>query len=159
MQGAQGITTELNRVLSNELIVINQTFLHARMFRNWGYEGLNHPVYKESIRSMKQADSLIERILFLEGLPNLQHLGRLRIGENTPEMLQADLDLMADCIQGCRDTIALCEQQRDFVSRALVAEVLDAEETYYDWVETQQELIGAMGLENYLQSKVDEGDD
>ncbi|TGG93249.1 bacterioferritin [Natronospirillum operosum] len=155
MQGEAGIVQTLNSVLSNELVLINQTFLHARMCRNWGLSGLNEPVYKESIRAMKRADALIERILFLEGLPNLQHLGRLRIGEVVPEMLQCDLDLMTDCIATVRDGITLCEQKHDYVSRQLLQDILDAEENYYDWAETQIELMGKMGLANYLQSQAD----
>lgn len=155
MQGEAGIVQTLNSVLSNELVLINQTFLHARMCRNWGLSGLNEPVYKESIRAMKRADDLIERILFLEGLPNLQHLGRLRIGEVVQEMLQCDLDLMTDCIATVRDGITLCEQKQDYVSRQLLQDILDAEEQYYDWAETQIELMGKMGLANYLQSQAD----
>lgn len=152
MKGTTGAIQALNAALSNELITINQTFLHARMCRNWGYSGLDGPLYKESIRAMKQADDLIERILFLEGLPNLQHLGRLRVGESPEEILRSDLALMKDCVQTLRDGIQTCEQAQDFVSRELLKDILTAEENYYDWLETQQELIQSMGLGNYLQS-------
>ncbi|MCH8550447.1 MAG: bacterioferritin [Natronospirillum sp.] len=154
MQAAPGIIQNLNTVLSSELVIINQTFLHARMFRNWGLGHLNEAAYKESIRAMKRADDLIERILFLEGLPNLQHLGRLRVGETTEEMLQCDLDLMSDFIAEVRQGISACEQAQDYVSRELLERILAEEEDYYDWVETQQELIGKMGIANYLQSQV-----
>lgn len=153
MKGQTGVIQALNATLSNELITINQTFLHARMCRNWGYSGLDSPLYKESIRAMKQADDLIERILFLEGLPNLQHLGRLRVGESPEEILNSDLALMTDCVQTLRDGIHTCEQAQDFVSRELLKDILTTEETYYDWLETQQELIQSMGLNNYLQSR------
>lgn len=153
MQGQPTVVAALNECLSNELITINQSFLHARMYRNWGLPGLNEPVYKESIQAMKRADDLIERILFLQGLPNLQHLGKLQIGENTSEMMACDLDLAKRCADTLRKHIDTCEQSQDYVSRALLSTLLGGVEDYYDWLETQQELIQSMTLANYLQSQ------
>lgn len=153
MQAQTGVVQCLNAVLSSDLIVINQTFLHARMFRNWGLGGLNDAAYKESIRAMKRVDRLMERILFLEGVPNLQHLGRLRIGEACQEMLQCDLDLMRDGIEESVRAIELCEEAQDYVSRSLLEAHLSEQEDYFDWVETQQELIDKMGIANYLQAQ------
>lgn len=156
MKGHQAIKDQLNKLLTLELTSINQYFLHARMFRNWGFEKLNKAAYKKSIKDMKQADELIERILFLEGLPNLQHLEKLRIGEHSQEMLQCDEDLQVDTIQALRAAIALCEQEQDFVSRHLLEEMLEDEEEYLDWLETQQHQIKEMGIENYLQAAIAE---
>ncbi|MDR9467651.1 bacterioferritin [Marinospirillum sp.] len=156
MQGNSAIKEQLNKVLTLELTSINQYFLHARMFRNWGFEKLNKAAYKKSIKDMKQADELIERILFLEGLPNLQHLEKLRIGEHTQEMLQCDEDLQLDSIQLLRSVIALCEKEQDFISRHLLQEILEDEEEYLDWLETQQHQIKEMGIENYLQAAMAE---
>ncbi|SFC02093.1 bacterioferritin [Marinospirillum celere] len=156
MKGNQAVKDQLNRLLTLELTSINQYFLHARMFRNWGFEKLNKAAYKKSIKDMKQADELIERILFLEGLPNLQHLEKLRIGEQTQEMLQCDEALQLDMIKELRTAIALCEEEKDFVSRHLLEEILENEEEYLDWLETQQHQIGEMGIENYLQAAVAE---
>lgn len=150
------LVQQLNRVLTLELTSINQYFLHARIFRNWGLERLNHKAYKKSILDMKQADRLIERILFLEGLPNLQHLERLRIGEDTEEMLQGDLSLQTDQIALLRDVIAQCEAAADYVSRKLLVEILEEEEEHLDWIETQQHLIREVGIQNYLQSAIEE---
>ncbi len=156
MKHDQALVQQLNRVLTLELTSINQFFLHARIFKNWGLEKLNHKAYKKSILDMKQADRLIERILFLEGLPNLQHLERLRIGEDTEEMLQGDLHLEMDQIALMRDVIAQCEAGGDYVSRQLLVEILEQEEEHVDWIEAQQHLIGEIGIQNYLQSAIEE---
>jgi len=154
MQGDNKAIEYLNRILGNELIGINQYFLHARMFKNWGFGQLNSKVYRASIAEMKHADKLIERILFLEGLPNLQELGRLRIGENPLEMLQSDLQFETQAVAALREAIAYSEQAADFVSRDLLQDILGEEEEHIDWLETQLDLAGKLGLENYLQSQI-----
>ena len=154
MKGDAKVIEYLNKALKNELTAINQYFLHARMYKNWGFGKLNEKEYEESIDEMKHADDLIERILFLEGLPNLQDLGRLRIGENPEEMLRCDLDLELEAIPLLREAIVHCEQIRDFVSRDLFQHILDEEEEHVDWLETQFELIQRVGLQNYLQSMI-----
>lgn len=154
MQGNPAVITMLNEVLTSELTSINQYFLHARIYKNWGLTELNNVCYKKSIRDMKQADELIERVLFLEGLPNLQALGRLRIGEDTAEMLQCDLEFEQEQLPLLKQAIALCEQAQDYVSRELLVEILEHEEEHIDWINAQQYQIGVMGLANYLQSKV-----
>lgn len=154
MQGDAAVLQALNEVLTSELTSINQYFLHARIYKNWGFSELNNVCYKKSIRDMKQADELIERILFLEGLPNLQALGRLRIGEDTVEMLQCDLEFELEQLPVLKAAIALCEQKQDYVSREILQEILEHEEEHIDWINAQQHQIGAMGIENYLQSKL-----
>ena len=156
MQGDKDVIAALNDVLTSELTSINQYFLHARMYKNWGLEKLNEKSYKKSIKDMKQADSLIERILFLEGLPNLQRLGKLYIGEETQEMLQCDMDFELEQIPLLKKSVALCEEKQDYVTRDLLEDILEYEEDYVDWLETQQYQINALGIENYLQSQVSE---
>ena len=144
----------LNAVLKNELTVINQYFLHSKMYKDWGMERLAEKEHKESIEEMEHADELIERILFLEGLPNLQDLGKLMIGENVEEMLQCDLEAELIAIPVLRDAIAHCESVSDYVSRELFEKILSAEEEHVDWIETQQNLIKQTGLQNYIQSQM-----
>ncbi len=156
MKGNSDVLNVLNKVLFHELTSINQYFLHARMYRNWGMEELNEKSYKKSIKDMKQADDLIERILFLEGIPNLQDLGKLRIGEHAQEMLQCDMDFQMDQLPLLRDAIELCEMKRDYVSRELLEDILEYEEDHVDWIETQQSLIQNIGIENYLQSTLED---
>ena len=153
MKGDATIIEHLNRILGNELVAINQYFLHSRMYQDWGLEKLGKKEYQESIEEMQHADELIQRILFLEGLPNLQELGRLRIGEHTPEMLQCDLELELVAIPDLRDAIQYAESIRDYVSRDLFQKILDDEEEHVDWLETQLGLIDKMGLQNYLQAQ------
>lgn len=154
MQGDGSVIEYLNRVLTLELTSINQYFLHARMYRNWGLEELNDRSYKKSIKDMKQADDLIERILFLEGLPNLQKLDKIRIGEHTVEMLQCDMDFQLEQLTLLREAIAHCEATGDFVSREILEKILAYEEGHVDWIEAQQYLIENTGLENYLQANI-----
>jgi bacterioferritin len=151
MQGSADVINALNRVLYNELIAINQYVLHARMYRNWGVTKLADYEYKESIDEMKHSEALIDRILFLEGLPNLQDLGKILIGEDVQEMLQCDLRLEHDALPALREGIALCEAEGDYVSRQLLDSILASEEEHIDFIEAQFDLIKRMGIENYVQ--------
>jgi bacterioferritin len=153
MKGSVAVINQLNAVLKNELISINQTFLHSRMFNNWGLKRLGEREYKKSIKDMNQADALIERTLFLEGLPNLQDLGKLRLGEDTEEILSCELALATSSIAELRNAIALCEGEQDYLSREILDGILAEEEDFLDWLETQGGLIRDMGLENYIQSQ------
>lgn len=154
MKGDKAVIELLNRVLTNELTAINQYFLHARTLQQWGYEKLGHKTYEASIDEMKDADEIVKRILFLEGLPNLQEIGKLSVGETVPEILKADLSLEHKAIPIYRKAIETCEQKDDFVTRRMLAELLKGEEDQADWLETQIALIDEMGLQNYLQSQV-----
>ncbi|MGB0732235.1 MAG: bacterioferritin [Pontibacterium sp.] len=156
MKGNPAVLKHLNLVLKNELTAINQYFLHARMCKNWGFEELNEHEYKASIKAMKVADDIIERVLFLEGLPNLQDLGKLLLGEDVEEILAGDmkLDLAAreDLVAG----IAAAEEAQDYISRELLEKLLEVKEDRIDWLETQQSLIASVGIANYLQSTLDD---
>ncbi|MFK7815897.1 MAG: bacterioferritin [Gammaproteobacteria bacterium] len=152
MKGDKQVIGYLNKVLKNELSAINQYFLHARMYKNWGLEKLNEHEYHESIDEMKHADMLIERILFLEGLPNLQDIGKIFIGENPKETLECDLKMEHLAVPDLKEAIAHCETVADYTSRELFENILASEEEHIDWLETQFERIERVGMENYLQS-------
>jgi bacterioferritin len=150
MQGDAQVISFLNKALYNELTAINQYFLHAKMLKNWGLKALAEHEHHESIDEMKHADQLAERILFLDGLPNFQALGKLRIGETPTEILRCDLALELDAIPLLREAIAHCETVGDYISRKLFADILDSEEEHVDWIETQLSLIERLGEQNYL---------
>jgi len=154
MKGDRKVIKFLNGVLRNELTAINQYFLHSRMYKDMGLTELADHSQAESVDEMKHADQLIERILFLEGLPNMQDIGKLRVGEHPREMLECDLNLEMDALPLLQDAITWCEECRDFVSRELFESIMESEEEHVDWLETQLDLIEKVGLENYLQAKM-----
>ncbi len=154
MKGETRVIEFLNKVLRNELTAINQYFLHSRIYKDMGLKELADHEHEESIDEMKHADQLIERVLFLEGLPNLQDIGKLLIGEHPHEMLQCDLKLELDALPVLREAIEFCESCKDFVSRDLFSSILDSEEEHIDWLETQLGLVDQVGIENYLQARM-----
>ena len=156
MKGDAKVIEYLNKALYNELTAINQYFLHAKMLKNWGFKELAEHEYKESIDEMKHADKLSERILFLDGLPNIQALGKLRIGETPREILECDLALEQEALPPLREAIAYCESVADYVSRQLFVDILDSEEEHIDWLETQLSVIDRIGEPNYLLTKLDD---
>ena len=154
MKADTKVISILNKVLANELVAINQYFLHSRMLGDWGLKKLESHAYEESIDEMKHADKLVQRILFLEGLPNLQDLGSLRIGQNVTEILEADLQVELDALVDLKQGISYCEQIGDYPSRDLLADIMRDEESHIDWIESQLELIRQVGLQNYTQSQI-----
>ena len=154
MKGNREVINQLNQVLYHHLTAINQYFLHSRMFNDWGIEQLGSAEYKESIHQMKHADKIIERILFLEGLPNLQHLGKLYIGQHTVEVLNCDVRKVKENIEVLQNTIQLSEVHLDYVTRDLLQGILEKEEAYLDWTTTQLDLVERVGIENYIQSQM-----
>lgn len=154
MQGDKEVIQALNKVLGQSLIAINQYFLHARVARHWGLEALNDNFYHQSIQEMKWSDDLIERILLLEGLPNLQDLGKVLIGEDVPEIIDCNLRLEKQKFAIITDAITLCEQRQDYVSRQLLVKLKDGNEEYEDWLATQEDLIQEVGIQNYIQSQM-----
>ncbi|MGM0526649.1 MAG: bacterioferritin [Pseudomonadota bacterium] len=158
MKGDAKVIQQLNKVLTLKLTAINQYFLHARMYQNWGFDNLNSMVYKASINEMKHADDIIERVLFLEGMPNLQELGKLYIGEDPREMIELDHQVQFQDISAIRDAVRCCEEFQDYVSRDMLNKILDSQEEHLDWLETQIDLMSRLGNENYLQTQVEKGE-
>ena len=158
MKGDTRVIEFLNTVIKNELTAINQYFLHSRMLEDWGLDTLGKKEYQESIEEMQHADELIQRVLFLEGLPNLQDMGKLRIGENVREIFECDLKLEHQAIPDLRDAVQYCEEVRDYVSRELFEKILSDEEDHVDWLETQLDLMDKIGEQNYLQSQMKTAD-
>ncbi len=156
MRGDKDVIQVLNKVLGQSLIAINQYFLHARIARHWGLEALNDNFYKQSIQEMKWSDDLIARILLLGGLPNLQDLGKVMIGEDVPEIIECNLRLEKQKFDVITNAITLCEQHQDYVSRQLLVKLKDGNEEYDDWLDTQQDLIRDVGVQNYIQSQIDD---
>lgn len=159
MQGQDSVLDHLNIVLKNELTCINQSFLHARMLDNWGIGRFGKKAYKRSIRAMKDADEVMERILFLEGLPGMQELGKLWIGENVKEILDCEMKLELHSLKDLNAAVVECETQRDFVSRDELTEIIENHEEYVDWIEAQLYQVEKMGIENYIQLMTGEGED
>jgi bacterioferritin len=156
MKGDNDVLQSLNTCLKDQLTAINQLFLHARMTKDWGLGQFNEHEYECSIQAMKMADALIERILFLEALPNLQDLGKLQIGEDVPEIISCDLNMLLDIRSNLQETMKQCEEARDYISRDMLEDMLEKIEDHIDWGETQQWLVKNIGIENYLQSQTGE---
>ena len=154
MKAKQGVVDYLNKVLTNELTAINQYFLHGEMCENWGYERLHQQIKKHAIDEMKHAEEIIEHILYLEGLPNLQRLGTIKVGENVPEQLKADLKLEMDNIKLLTEAITHCAKVGDFTTRHKLEDIVKSEDEHVDWIETQQETISQVGVENYLSEQI-----
>lgn len=155
MKGDQKVLKALNDVLTKELTAINQYFLHSRMLEDWGFDKLAKLEYKASIDEMKHADRLIKRILFLEGLPNLQKLNKLKIGQNVKEILEADLEVENEACPFLKECIVTCEEAKDYATRDLLSEILASEEDHVDWLETQYNLLKMVGEQNYIQTQMD----